>query len=373
MSGVLLGARVLLAAVFALAGLAKFADLAGSRRAARDFGVPWGLAPAVGTLLPAAELAVAIMLVARGSARWGAVGALLLLMGFVVAIGVAMRRGREPECHCFGQLHSAPAGSGTLLRNGVLVGVAAFVAVGGWNDAGTSATGWLARLSAGALAGIGAGVVVVASQGWFSWQLLRQNGRLLARLDAIEARLGRASGTAPPGLAVGSIAPPFALPTFDGGVMTLDDLLLARRPVMLVFSDPGCGPCTALLPEISEWQRIHAEQLAVAVISRGRSDAHQTIIAERGTRHVGLQVDREVAEAYAAHATPVAVLVDPDGRIASRLAAGHDAIVELVEHALSPALDVSKQGRYRPSALDESLALALAAHEHLRDLKTLEN
>ena len=40
MNLVLLLARLLLAAVFLVAGLAKLADLAGSRQALRDFGVP---------------------------------------------------------------------------------------------------------------------------------------------------------------------------------------------------------------------------------------------------------------------------------------------------------------------------------------------
>ncbi len=40
MATALLIARVLLAAVFLVAGLAKLADLAGSRQALRDFGVP---------------------------------------------------------------------------------------------------------------------------------------------------------------------------------------------------------------------------------------------------------------------------------------------------------------------------------------------
>ena len=188
MNGALLGTRLVLAAVFAVAGLAKLADPAGSRRAVRAFGAPQLLAPLLGTLLPLGELAVSVALVVRGSARWGAVGALVLLGGFIVAIGSAIKRGRAPDCHCFGRLRSAPAGWGTLLRNTVLAGIAGFVVVGGWANPGASATGWVSRLSAGALTGICVGVVVVGGQAWFSWQLLRQQGRLLARLEAIEAR-----------------------------------------------------------------------------------------------------------------------------------------------------------------------------------------
>ena len=48
MSLVLLFARVLLCVVFLVAGLAKLADLAGSRQAMRDFGVPDKLADIIG-------------------------------------------------------------------------------------------------------------------------------------------------------------------------------------------------------------------------------------------------------------------------------------------------------------------------------------
>ncbi len=50
-----------------------------------------------------------------------------LLSVFVVGITYNLARGRNPECHCFGQLHSAPAGWKTLARNGVLAAVAGFV------------------------------------------------------------------------------------------------------------------------------------------------------------------------------------------------------------------------------------------------------
>lgn len=51
----MLVARLALAAVFAVAGVAKLRDLAASRQAVASFGVPASLAPAVGVLLPVAE------------------------------------------------------------------------------------------------------------------------------------------------------------------------------------------------------------------------------------------------------------------------------------------------------------------------------
>src|SRR5829696_9991753 len=147
---IVLVSRLLLAGVFAVAGLAKLADRAGSRQAMIDFGVPTSLASPVGVFLPVAELVVCATLIPGVTAWWGALGALVLLLLFVAGIGINLARGRRPECHCFGQLHSAPAGWKTLARNGALAAVAAFILWQGWNvgDVGPSAIAWLGGLSA---------------------------------------------------------------------------------------------------------------------------------------------------------------------------------------------------------------------------------
>src|SRR5215218_7157556 len=66
--------RLLLATVFAVAGVAKLADRAGSRQAIVDFGLPARLATLLGILLPLYELAVAAALIPTPTAWWGAVG-----------------------------------------------------------------------------------------------------------------------------------------------------------------------------------------------------------------------------------------------------------------------------------------------------------
>ena len=135
MNTALLFARLLLAGIFAVAGVAKLADREGSRQAVVDFGVPTALAAPLGLLLPLAELAFAVTLLPASTAWWGALGALGLLSVFVVGISINLARGRTPECHCFGQLHSAPAGWKTLARNGALAVVAGFVLWEGyWPD-----------------------------------------------------------------------------------------------------------------------------------------------------------------------------------------------------------------------------------------------
>src|SRR5438876_3253973 len=147
MTLLLLFARLLLCAVFLVAGLAKLADLPGSRQAMRDFGVPNKLADFFGLLLPLAEIAVAVALVLPLTAWWGAVGALALLLIFVVGIGYNLAQGRTPDCHCFGQLHSAPAGWSTLIRNLILAGVAGFIVAFGRSTPGLGVFDWLAALT----------------------------------------------------------------------------------------------------------------------------------------------------------------------------------------------------------------------------------
>src|SRR5918912_4623127 len=127
----LLVARMVLALVFGVAGVAKLADRAGSQQALRDFGLPGWLASPVGVLLPLVELGVAVALLPVASAWWGAIAATALLLLFVVGMSVTLLRGRRPACHCFGQLHSAPVGGPTLIRNLVLALVAGGVVLSG--------------------------------------------------------------------------------------------------------------------------------------------------------------------------------------------------------------------------------------------------
>jgi len=345
-STALLVGRLVLAAVLATAGLAKLADRAGSRRAAVDFGVPERLAAPVALLVPLAELVAAAALLPATTAGWGALVALLLLTAFVAAIGVNLLRGRKPDCHCFGQLHSAPAGWPTLGRNLVLAAAAGFVMVEGWDDGGASLTGWVGGIQAGQAVAIVVGLVLsalVAVEGWAILNLLRQHGRLLLRLDALEAGKAAAgsaqapaqTGAAPAGLPVGAAAPDFELPTSTGQTRSLSDLLARSKPLLVVFTDPRCAPCSTLLPEVADWQRTHAEQLTVALISTGTVESVRAKVSEHCLDNVLVeQKGNQVASSYRYRSTPSAVLVDARGRIASALVVGSVAIRALVQQTV---------------------------------------
>ena len=346
MSLALLLSRLLLAGVLIVAGIAKLADLHGSRQAMGDFGVPSLLATPLGTLLPVAELAVAMALVPRVSAWWGAVGALILVLLFIAGIVFNLARGRAPDCHCFGQLHSEPIGWSTLARNAILVGIAAFVLWQGRTDPGLSAVAWIGALTIGERVGLVLAVLVFAVmtvQGWLLYHVLRRYGSLLLRVEALETSSSgtagsgesvRAASSPPVGLAVGTAAPSFRLSGLSDETLTLEALRTPGKPIVLLFVDPGCGPCTALLPEVGRWQREYTGKLTVALISRGTVEANRHKTAEHGVTPILLQRDREVAQDYQANGTPSAVIVRANGTIGSPLAQGADAIRALVAGAI---------------------------------------
>ena len=333
--------------VFAVAGVAKLADRDGSRRALIDFGVPAPLAAPLAILLPLAELAVAATLIPASTAFWGALGALALLLLFVGAIGFNLVRGHKPDCRCFGQIHSAPAGWNTLARNAALAAIAGFLVWQGYDGgAGPSGLGWLGGISAVQLAGLVGGMVVLgllAAQWWFLLNMMRQNGRLLVRLKAVEEALasgglvlsspnGSAAG-AEEGLPLDSPAPEFELPDLSGGTLSLDSLRSPGKPILLLFTDPECGPCNALLPEVGRWQEEHAQKLTLALVSRGNPEENRRQADEHGLTNVVLQADWEVSKAYRVRGTPSAVLVLPDDSIGSPVAGGSEAIKSLVGRA----------------------------------------
>jgi uncharacterized membrane protein YphA (DoxX/SURF4 family)/peroxiredoxin len=352
-SGLLVALRLVLVAVFATAGLAKLRDREGTRTALADFGAPAPAVPALSLLLPLAELAVAGCLLVDPAVRPGAAGALLLLAVFSVAIAVSLARGRTPDCHCFGQVHSAPIGAGTLVRNLLLAVISALVVAGGAGTGVLTAVTWAGDLSTRDRLALAAGVAVVlalAAQGWLILQLLHQQGRLLLRIEALEGSPGLGEG-----LEVGTPAPSFTLPAVSGGSVGLDELVAAGRPVLALFVSPSCRPCSALLPDLAHWQREHGSRVTVALVARGDEAENRAHASGHGLEPVLLDPENAVALAYRALPTPSAVLIGPDGRVRSRVAAGGDAIRGLLVRVLDTRADAHGHAAAAPHGHGDEL------------------
>jgi methylamine dehydrogenase accessory protein MauD len=331
-----LAGRLVLAAVFATAGVGKLLDLPGSRQALFEFGVPRRALRPAAVLLPLAELATAVALLFPPSARWGGVAALLLLLAFMAGIANAMSRGKAPDCHCFGQIHSAPAGRGTLARNAALAALGVVVVAAG---PGPAISTWIEARTAAELAATALGVGA-ATLAMVALRLWLDNRSLRAELEGARADLAGF----PRGLPVGAAAPSFELEDVDGETVTLESLCARGQPVALIFVGPTCGQCWMMLPHIRRWQDTLAERLTVAVVSGGTAEHNQEVIDEHGFVKTFLHDGGEVFDDYRVEGTPAAVMVSPDGRIASSLAEGPapiEPLVRLTIQRAGPSAEVS--------------------------------
>lgn len=357
MESLIVIARLLLVAVFAIAGVAKLVDPAGFRNGLAGFGVPFGLHRPVAAALPWIELAVAALLLLPATVWWAGLAALLCLSAFTALIGLHLAQGRRPACNCFGQASPQPINGNSLLRNGALIACSLLiVSFGPSHEYSSPVVWWQAFATEFDVASILIGVLLVLAMlsGWVVFGLLRQQGRLMLRIDNLELRIEAAGiGPAVPaaptsmGLALGQPAPGFTLPQLKGGQLSLDTLRAAGKPLVLVFSDPQCGPCTALLPQLSAWQRQHGHDLTLVLVSRGTVDDNRAKLGNLQMNSVVLQADREVAHAYLAHVTPSAVRIDRDGTVGSALALGELDIAALVQ-------ETAASSRLVDDALSES-------------------
>jgi peroxiredoxin len=262
-----------------------------------------------------------------------------LLIAFCVVVVRALARGDEVECNCFGNIGSAPVGPATLVRNVSLAVVAGFVVLGP-GAPGASIGAWLGQRSDVELVALGLGLALGGLAGtgfWFGRELLRQQGRLMLRIEALE-------GAGRPGLPMGVSAPSFSLEARSGGELSLDRLLTAGLPVLLVFSDAHCGPCEAAVPLVASAQQDWAGRLTIAVISTGVTPGSEAAWREQRLEYVGIASDFEVASSYGIPGSPAAVLVSPDGRIDSHTAQGLGQVTELLRAPAGHGVGADRDG-----------------------------
>ena len=331
MDAVALGVRIVLALVFTVAAAGKVVDLNRTRRTLVEFRVPRRLIRPTTWLLPLAELSVAVALLVGPVARVAAIAAAGLLLLFMAGIAAAMSRGEAPDCNCFGQIGSAPAGRGTLIRNTVLVAIALLVVVHG---PGTNPGSWVSTRTHSEILAIALAVTAVALAAALAalWGERRTLLSELARVNESLAGFG-------PGLAVGAAAPAFVLPTTTGETTSLDDLRERGRPVALVFASPSCRSCRYMLSDIARWQQTLPDRLTIAVIANASADAAGQMAEEFGLSDVMYQGDQpEVFRAYRGSATPSVVLVAPDGRIATRIRSSQGVVENTIRSAIQTSV-----------------------------------
>src|SRR5213594_1831298 len=86
------------------------------------------------------------------------------------------------------------------------------------------------------------------------YQLIKQQGRVLLRLDDLERRLAEGAApdslqSEPEGLAPGTPVAPFSLPDLTGRMVALEDF--RGLQVLLVNWNPECGFCDLIAPDLA--------------------------------------------------------------------------------------------------------------------------
>src|SRR5262249_14708117 len=130
------------------------------------------------------------------------------------------------------------------------------------------------------------------------------------------------------------------------------------RRVLLGFSSPNCGPCSALAPELEKFHRANckasspspsppeeresaasAGSFEVVMISKGEPKENRAKVKEHDlTFPIVLQQQWEISRRYAMFATPIAYLIDQQGIIIHDVAVGTDAIQSLLNAYPTPAI-----------------------------------
>jgi peroxiredoxin len=195
--------------------------------------------------------------------------------------------------------------------------------------------------------------LLLAAGTWLGYQLVRQNGRILLRLEAIERRPGAHPAEqrrAPEGLALGTDSPEFELPDLTGQKHKLSEF--RGKDVLLIFFNPKCGFCTKMADDLATLSTDGGSGHAVPVIvTTGNAEANRRLVVQHGMRCVVLlQEQMEVATQYRAQGTPMGYRIDGEGRIASGLTIGAEPLLQLAadRNPVSPRNRVSGNGKSAP-------------------------
>ena len=118
-------ASAVLGAVFLISGILKVS----APQQWRVQSAALGVARPIAAVVPYAELVVGALLVTQIARRVVALAALALLCGFTALLVLRLVQGRRPPCACFGAWTTKPIGWRNVVRNAVLLALAAVVAL----------------------------------------------------------------------------------------------------------------------------------------------------------------------------------------------------------------------------------------------------
>lgn len=321
--------RLIFAGVFATAAIAKASDIEGSKRSLKGYGIPAKATLLFSVWLIAVELLLSIGFIFFDTAWGAAVASVILLAVFTGFLAFQLIRGNRQNCHCFGQLMSEPTGSGALIRNGVLLAGAIFLALRG--AAGQGATySSLTRIDVAIILEVAIFAAILLCFVVLRRMILDAQAGYVDEGEHSHGEVERDSGALTDSLPIGATAPRFTLRSTQGDEVSLQSVIDEGYPILLFFVGLSCTPCASMLEELHGWQEEFRQDLNLIVLSSGDPEANDAKFGDAGEL-VLLQEGREVADAYFARWTPSLVVIGPSGKVVSNVAAGDAAIRSLIE------------------------------------------
>jgi peroxiredoxin/uncharacterized membrane protein YphA (DoxX/SURF4 family) len=274
--------RLLLAAVFVVAGASKLAHLAQFQEVLAGFRLlpGWAL-PAFGLALPCAELSVGVWLLLNRAARWAALCGAALLLGLITAVTVTLLRDLAPDCGCFIGIGERAVSWWLVAQDALLLTGALFVAfrATGARRPGEARVMWKGQDETRPAEP--ARYEPVARAGNRSWLLIPA---VLIAL-ACSVALFRQFVTQPMN-ALGHEGPELGEPlpqtnwvALDGGA-ALDTRGIGEQDVLLVFIKADCPHCRASLPQVEKlYAEVNGAGFRLLLVSE--SDAEPTAALAR--------------------------------------------------------------------------------------------
>lgn len=147
---------------------------------------------------------------------------------------------------------------------------------------------------------------------------------------AVPPRAGAAVGEEIAPIHRGDRVPALRRPDIDGEIVNFGSL--QGETTLLLFWNPGCGHCQALLPAIKEQEAIQ-DGPRLLVVTRGPIGLNKDVGL---TSPMVQDDDQSLARAFDVKATPSAVVIDSRGIVASEVFRGGSSVRELLAQFVSP-------------------------------------
>lgn len=355
----LLAPQILLSLTLLVSGIAKLGAREGTRDAMRSLRLP--LVPAHGVIasvLPVAEIVLALLAWVPVPPLQVVVGILILalMLAYLVIIARALTFPEPVACSCFGTLASPTVSRATLWRNIVLSVLAVIALVAAVTGAPALAVLWAPGSVLGWALALATAVVLTAlalggtTAGAADGRTDRRaDGRTTEAVAAVPA-------ASEPGAEVPAEASdaeeldyerspiPFGvLREQDGTVRTLR-ALTADGAVLLVWLNPGCGPCERVMDNMGAWREAFGPHLQTrALIPGGVQRASEAVRDRVGP--VAEDIEYNLAESLGGGGNPSAVLLGADGMLAGGPVTGSTDVIEFAEEIAAQLAEAREAGQ----------------------------